>query len=71
MNVAAKAAGSIASKALAINIFPTPANLAESREILRVLQSYGEVTTYKAFKVSSLNASPHTYQLLTLCVNLA
>ena len=60
MNVAAKAAGSITSKALAINIFPTPANLAESREILRLLQSYGEVTTYKAFKVSSLNSSACT-----------
>jgi len=62
MNAAAKAAGSIASKALAINIFPTPSNLAESREILRVLQSYGEVTTYKAFKVKTPNTSPHTYQ---------
>jgi hypothetical protein len=71
MNAAAKAAGSIASKALAINIFPAPTNLAESREILRVLQSYGEVTTYKAFKVRALSTSPRTCRLLTAFANLA
>ena len=52
MNAIGRAARSAGSKAFAFNIFPAPANIAESREILRVLQSYGEVATYKLFKVS-------------------
>lgn len=51
MNAIGQAARTVGGKALAVNIFPSPANLAESREVLRILQSYGEVTTYKLFKV--------------------
>lgn len=35
-----------------IKIHPRPRNLAESREVLRVLQQYGEVVMYKHLKVS-------------------
>ena len=51
MNAIGRAARTAGGKAFAFNIYPAPANIAESREILRVLQSYGEVTTYKLFKV--------------------
>lgn len=34
-----------------VKIHPRPRNLAESREVLRVLQQYGEVVMYKHLKV--------------------
>lgn len=34
-----------------VKIHPQPRNLAESREVLRVLQQYGEVVVYKNLKV--------------------
>ena len=43
-----------AGRAVHIKIYPRPRNLSESREILRVLQQYGEVAMYKHLKVSSL-----------------
>lgn len=33
-----------------VKIHPQPRNLAESREVLRVLQQYGEVVVYKNLK---------------------
>lgn len=42
----------IASGAVHIRVYPRPRNLAESREILRVLEGYGEVVMYKHLKVS-------------------
>jgi hypothetical protein len=56
MNAIGQAARTVGGRALAVNIFPSPTNLAESREVLRILQSYGEVTTYKLFKVSLYSA---------------
>ena len=38
-----------------IKIHPRPRNLAESREVLRVLQQYGEVVMYKHLKVSPVD----------------
>lgn len=38
--------------AVHIIMYPSPANLLESREVLRVCQSFGEVTTFKHLKVS-------------------
>lgn len=38
-----------------VKIHPRPRNLAESREVLRVLQQYGEVVMYKHLKVSLCN----------------
>ena len=38
-------------RAVHIKIYPRPRNLAESREVLRVLQQYGEVVMYKHLKV--------------------
>lgn len=34
-----------------VKIYPRPRHLADSREILRVLQQYGEVVVYKHLKV--------------------
>lgn len=42
------------SGAVHIRVYPRPCNLAESREILRVLEGYGEVVMYKHLKVSIL-----------------
>ena len=38
-------------RAVHIKIYPQPRNLAESTEVLRVLQQYGEVVMYKQLKV--------------------
>ena len=38
-------------RAVHIKIHPRPRNLNESREVLRVLQHYGEVVMYKHLKV--------------------
>ena len=40
------------SSAVHIKIHPRPRNLAESREVLHVLQQYGEIVVYKHLKVS-------------------
>lgn len=40
-----------AGRAVHIKIHPQPRNLAESTEVLRVLQQYGEVFMYKHLKV--------------------
>ena len=42
-----------AGRAVHVKIQPRPRNLSESREILRVLQQYGEVAMYKHLKVHS------------------
>ncbi len=42
----------VVKEAVHVKIHPRPRNLAESREILRILQQYGEVTVYKHLKVS-------------------
>lgn len=41
-------------EAVHVKISPRPRNLAESREVLRILQRYGEVAVYKHLKVSVL-----------------
>ena len=40
-----------ADRAVHVKIHPRPRNLAESREVLRILQQYGEVVMYKHLKV--------------------
>ena len=40
-----------AGRAVHVKIQPRPRNLSESREILRVLQQYGEIAMYKPLKV--------------------
>ena len=42
-----------AGRAVHVKIYPRPRNLSESREILRVLQQYGDVAMYKHLKVHS------------------
>lgn len=44
----------VVKEAVHVKIHPRPRNLAESREVLRILQQYGEVTMYKHLKVSGL-----------------
>lgn len=46
-------ARAVAGRAVHIKIHPRPRNITESREILRVLQSYGEVMMFKNLKVLS------------------
>lgn len=41
----------IAGRAVHIKIHPRPGNISESRQILRVLERYGEVVMYKHLKV--------------------
>lgn len=41
-------------RAVHVKIYPQPRNLAESTEVLRVLQQYGEVVMYKQLKVRYL-----------------
>ena len=43
----------VVKEAVHVKIYPRPRNLAESREVLRVLQQYGEIAMYKHLKVSS------------------
>ena len=38
-------------RAVRVKIYPRPRDLAESREVLRVLEQYGEVVMYKHLKV--------------------
>jgi hypothetical protein len=45
------AASRAAIHAVRVQIIPAPRSLVDSREILRILQSYGEVTTYRWLKV--------------------
>lgn len=41
-----------AANAVRLILMPSPANLLESREVLRICQGFGEVTTFKHLKVS-------------------
>lgn len=54
--IASAAGDGLASGAVHIRVYPRPRNLAESREILRVLEGYGEVVMYKHLKVSILHS---------------
>ena len=41
----------LAPRSVHLRIVPRPANLSESREIFRVLQRFGEISTYKYLRV--------------------
>lgn len=41
----------VIKEAVHVKIHPRPRNLAESREVLRILQRYGEVAVYRHLKV--------------------
>lgn len=49
-------------RAVHIKIYPQPRNLAESREVLRVLQQYGEIVSYRLLKVCYPMALTHRIQ---------
>ncbi|TID26949.1 hypothetical protein E6O75_ATG01442 [Venturia nashicola] len=48
-----------AVNAVRLILTPSPANLLESREVLRICQSFGEVTTFKHLKYHDLNPAPN------------
>lgn len=48
---ARRAAAHLPSRSVHLRIVPRPANLSESREILRVMQRFGEINTYKHLRV--------------------
>lgn len=54
------AATSLAGRAVHIKIHPRPRNLHESRQILRVLERFGEVVMYKNLRVG-VSISPHLH----------
>ena len=51
MSIRRAAAATISQRAVHMTIVPRPANLAESREVLRVLQRFGPMDMYKHLKV--------------------
>ena len=46
-----RTASAVAGRAVHIKIHPRPRNLAESRQVVRVLERYGEVVMFKHLKV--------------------
>ena len=50
-------------RAVHVKIYPRPRNLGESREVLRVLQQYGDVVMYKHLKVRWLLSFVHEFLL--------
>ncbi|KAF2182503.1 hypothetical protein K469DRAFT_585902 [Zopfia rhizophila CBS 207.26] len=61
MSVARRATNQLlASKSVHIRIQPRPANLAESREIFRVLQRFGEISTYKYLRYEYHNPADNS-----------
>jgi len=41
----------LAARSIHVRIMPRPANLSESREILRVLRRFGDISIFKYMKV--------------------
>ncbi|KAL8839382.1 MAG: hypothetical protein Q9170_001776 [Blastenia crenularia] len=54
-----RTAKNVAECSVYIRISPRPRNLAESREVLRVLQQYGEVVMYRHLKYEAPNPTPN------------
>ncbi|EOD51969.1 hypothetical protein UCRNP2_1240 [Neofusicoccum parvum UCRNP2] len=51
---------SAASKAVHLKVYPRPASLSESRELLGVLQQFGEVTMFKSLRFDYVQPAPNT-----------
>lgn len=45
------ASSSLANRTVHVKTFPSARTLAESREVLRVLEKFGEVTMFRSLKV--------------------
>ncbi|QDS70642.1 hypothetical protein FKW77_000867 [Venturia effusa] len=60
MATAVRMANQGAANAVRLVLMPSPANLLESREVLRICQSFGEVTTFKHLKYHDLNPAPNS-----------
>ncbi|KAL8899713.1 MAG: hypothetical protein Q9192_001449 [Flavoplaca navasiana] len=73
-STAARSARNWADCAVHVKIFPRPGNLAESREVLRVLQQYGEVVMYRHLKYEApaptLNAALAIYRTQNSAYNV-
>lgn len=50
----AKVVDALASKTVHVKIYPTTRTFAERREVLRVLEGFGEVTMFRSLKVCLL-----------------
>ena len=57
-NAALARARAVVGCAVHIKIYPRPRSITESREILRVLERYGEVVMFKNLKVSYAALEP-------------
>lgn len=55
-----RAAATLSSRSVHLRIAPRPANLSESREILRVLQRFGDINTYKHLRVRQPTQLQHS-----------
>ncbi|KAF2839454.1 hypothetical protein M501DRAFT_1057723 [Patellaria atrata CBS 101060] len=55
-----RVAAEVAARAVHLKIFPRPADIAESREVLRVLQYYGEVETYRNLRYERSYPAPNS-----------
>jgi hypothetical protein len=51
-------ARAVGGRAVHIKIHPRPRTITESREVLRVLERYGEVLMYKSLKVFHCSSVP-------------
>jgi len=66
----ASSASKIASQTVHIKIYPTPQTFSERREVLRVLERYGEVTMFRSLKYDPF-APIHDAFLSTLSTSTA
>lgn len=66
---AAAAGTQLANKSVHLSIRPRPANLSESREVLKVVESFGEVAFFKNLRVSGARG-PLLNVLRLLCMRL-
>lgn len=51
---------SAAARAVHLKVYPRPASLSESRELLSVLQQFGEVTMFKSLRYDYVQPAPNT-----------
>lgn len=55
----------LAPRSVHLRIVPRPANLSESREIFRVLQRFGELSTFKYLRVSNYAFGAQTLRVVS------
>lgn len=53
MEVSSVAARALAARSVHVKLYPTPRSFPERREVLRVLERFGEVSMFRSLKVRS------------------